>query len=76
MKLTIESTQRLATIDGVQVRVWQGSTERGVKVHCFIALIGIDSEDDSSEFETELQEQPAVMADAELPHHLSKRRRA
>ena len=40
MKITIESTTRLVTVnaphseDGIQCRVWEGVTEHGIRVQC------------------------------------------
>lgn len=43
MKITIESTSKIVTlvINGVDVpgRIWQGQTEGGIPVHCFITRI-------------------------------------
>ena len=62
MKITIESTTKIVefvTPDGghLPVRVWEGATEGGVKVHCFIPRIGAKDNQDLSQFERELQEQ-------------------
>lgn len=48
MKITIESTSKIVTLkrdklsDGVQARIWEGETESGIKVHCFISRVAID----------------------------------
>jgi hypothetical protein len=69
MKITIESTTKVVVVDNVTCRVWEGETERGVKIHCFIprfvlrcsimAAERIFAKDDQdlSQFEAELQEQ-------------------
>lgn len=64
MKVTIESTTKITELDGVPARIWEGETESGIKVHCFITRIAIDKyEKRVDEFENELQEQkkPSVV---------------
>jgi hypothetical protein len=43
MKITIESTSKVVTleIDGafVPARIWEGRTETGIPVHCFVTRI-------------------------------------
>jgi hypothetical protein len=43
MKITIESTSKVVTlvVDGVEVsaRIWQGATDSGIPVQCFITCI-------------------------------------
>lgn len=34
MKMTIESTTRIVNASGIDCRVWEGKTERGVEVVC------------------------------------------
>ena len=67
MKITIESTTKIVTLNGIECRIWEGETERGVKIHCFIPLIAVRDQD-ISQFEQELLEQPApsVEIDARL----------
>ena len=57
MKITIESTTKIVMLDGIQCRVWEGHTERGVPVHCFIPRIAVARDADTSQFEEELREQ-------------------
>ena len=64
MKITIESTSKVVTLklgaysDGVPARIWEGETESGIKVHCFITRIAIaKGETRASEFKMELLEQ-------------------
>jgi len=79
MKLTIESTTKIVIIkpsplaDGVPARVWEGTRESGIKVHCYITRVAIpiDEQDRAEEFINELQEckPPSVEIDA-LPFRL------
>lgn len=39
MRITIESTSKIVSLDGIPCRIWEGETERGVPCHCFIPLI-------------------------------------
>jgi hypothetical protein len=55
MKITIESTLEVTTIDGVQVRKWKGTTEDGVPCFVFVHRIGVALEQDQSDFERELK---------------------
>jgi hypothetical protein len=56
MKITIESTSETVTIAGVPARIWQGQTESGIPVHCFVTRIAVAKDADTSQFERELQE--------------------
>ena len=56
MKMTIESTTKMVELNGVPARIWEGETESGIKVHCFITRIGVDLDSDQSQFQRELQE--------------------
>lgn len=64
MKLKLTSTTKVVEflIDGkpVPARIWEGQTESGIPVHCFITRIAptIPRDDPrQSEFQKELQEQ-------------------
>lgn len=59
MKMTIESTTQMVTADGIQCRVWEGQTERGVKVSVLVPRIAVKIGQDMKQFESELQEQRA-----------------
>lgn len=58
MRITIESTNTLTEIEGVQVRVWHGTTERGVPCIVFIHRLAVDKAEDAGQFEAELREMP------------------
>jgi hypothetical protein len=71
MKITIESTSKLVnfvTENGavVQARIWEGHTESGIPVHCFVTRLAptiprIDPR--QAEFQRELLEQSAPSAE-------------
>lgn len=63
MKITIESTTKLIKLDGVDCRIWEGQTESGVKVHCFIPRIAAKDDQDLSQFARELEQQRAPSAE-------------
>lgn len=57
MKITIKSTNKIVELNGVPARVWEGQTESGIKVHCFVTRIDIDHDElRAYEFEKELHE--------------------
>jgi hypothetical protein len=68
MKITMESTTQLVEIDNaqrrpaLQCRVWEGVTERGVKVQVLVTRIAVNKDDDIAQFEEELLEQAAPTA--------------
>lgn len=53
MKITIESTPDLTTIDGVEVRRWNGTTEAGTPCMVFVRRIAV-LDGRQGEFEREL----------------------
>lgn len=59
MKITIESTTKIVQLDGVPARIWEGATESGIPVHCYVTRIAVARDQDASQFERELQEQKA-----------------
>lgn len=58
MKIELHSTAQIVELDGVQCRVWEGKTGRGVPVTAFIARVAVERAHDASEFEHELAETP------------------
>lgn len=72
MRMTIESTTRMVTINGarpeatpVQCRVWEGHTESGIPVVVLVPRIAVNNGNDTAEFERELLECKAPSADAD-----------
>jgi hypothetical protein len=57
MRIMIESTDALTTIDGVPVRLWEGTTEDGIPCKVFVHRIAVHNEQDASTFDVRLQEQ-------------------
>lgn len=63
MKITISPTTKIVIMkpaplaDGIPARVWEGETESGIKVRCFITRVAVDkNEPRIAEFENELKE--------------------
>jgi len=68
MKVTLESTSKVVSIstgyhEAMECRVWEGVTERGVKVQCLIPRIAVALGEDHAQFEAELKEQRAPSAE-------------
>jgi len=69
MKITIVSTSKLTTIEGVPCRVWEGVTDRGVPCHVFIHRLAVrDVGANCEDFDRELKEcYPAATEIVPLP---------
>jgi hypothetical protein len=65
MKITIENTTKRVTLNGLPARIWEGTTESGIPVHCFISRIGIAKDADATQFEKELEATRAPSPDIE-----------
>jgi hypothetical protein len=69
MKITIESTTKIVELKtdsgSVPARIWEGKTETGIPVHCYITRIAVIEKEDTSQFERELKEQRAPSPEAE-----------
>lgn len=56
MKVQMEATDKITTLDGVPVRLWEGTTEQGTKCKVFVHRIAVHKDVDCSQFEAELDE--------------------
>jgi hypothetical protein len=65
MTITISSTTKVVTLDGIECRIWEGETERGIQIHCFIPRIAVREGQDVSQFEAELQERRSPSPEVE-----------
>lgn len=68
MKIMIESTSKVVQLETspgrtVPARIWEGHTESGIPVHCYITRIACPEGADQSQFQRELQEQRVPSAD-------------
>jgi hypothetical protein len=70
MKITIESTSRLCSIElgamAIEARVWEGKTESGIPVVCLIPRIASPSSEHPTQFDAELRQckPPTAASDA------------
>ncbi len=57
MKIILENTTKEVELNGVPARLWEGETDTGIKVHCFITRIAIhnnERQDVVQQFQSEL----------------------
>ncbi len=68
MKITIESTDRIITLvadsGSVPARLWEGTTDSGIKVQVAVTRIAAESGENLEQFEKELLEQRAPTSDS------------
>ena len=57
MKLQIEATEYVTEIDGVPVRLWEGTTEAGIPCKVFVHRVAMRDDRDCAQFDRELSEQ-------------------
>lgn len=71
MKITIENTEKIVTLNGVPARIWEGETQSGIRCHAYITRIAVAEDQDQEQFERELKEQKAPSAEiAAIPLRL------
>ena len=56
MKIIIENTEKIVELNGIPARIWEGKTDSGISVHCFITRIACDKNADLTQFQKELNE--------------------
>jgi hypothetical protein len=62
MKLIIHSTSKIVELQpqggagAVPARIWEGETDTGIKVHCYITRVAVSKDQDHTQFEAELRE--------------------
>ena len=57
MEIQITATEKITTMDGVPVRLWEGVTADGTACKVFVHRIAVHKDEDASQFEKELAEQ-------------------
>jgi hypothetical protein len=59
MKIIIENTSKIVDLNGVPARIWEGETESGVPVTCFVTRIIPRTHDEAvnAQFAAELREE-------------------
>jgi hypothetical protein len=56
VKITVTSTSKIVQFNGLPARIWEGHTDSGIPVHCYITRIAAPNDGrDLSQFERELQ---------------------
>lgn len=69
MKITIESTTKVVHLrlesGTCPARIWEGKSEAGIPVICFVTRIAVKNGQDTSQFEKELAEQKPPSAEAD-----------
>lgn len=56
MQMTLNSTDRIVTFNGVPARIWEGKSAGGVEVICFVTRVAVLDDADTSELDRELQQ--------------------
>jgi hypothetical protein len=56
MKITIEATNQLTSIEGVPVQLWHGVTEAGTRCEVFVHRIAVHKSENAEQFDRELAE--------------------
>lgn len=62
MIIHVHNTSEITVLDGVECRIWEGTTDGGVEVVAFIPRLVTRRDQDASELEAELVEKPAPRA--------------
>jgi hypothetical protein len=72
MTITIHNTTKMVELNGVPARIWEGHTDSGIEVHCFVTFIAAHEEADATQFRAELEEQrpPSAIVDQVYPLHM------
>lgn len=63
MTITITSTEKVVELNGIKARIWEGTTDSGTKVHCFVTRIACHKDSNLQQFQEELQQQVAPSAE-------------
>ena len=62
MKILMESTEHVVTVDGVECRVWNAVTENNTQCFVFVHRIAVAKDEDAAEF-SELRERVGHLGD-------------
>jgi hypothetical protein len=54
MKVRLESTTKVVTVDGVEARVWEGETDSGIPIAALITRIAVEEGQPQGQFLAEL----------------------
>jgi len=64
MKATVESTIKKVNLNGLETRIWEGHTDKGVPFVMFVALVRVECTADDREFERDLTQHKAPSPEA------------
>jgi len=64
VKITIEPTPQIITIEGHECRRWLGITDQGIRCDVFVRRLCVGRDQDCEAFERELREMPQPTAPA------------
>lgn len=53
MEITIRSTNGFVDVNGTSCRIWEGKTEDGIIIKCYIARVAVPVSEDQQKFENE-----------------------
>ena len=68
MKVQLESTDKIVTLNGVPARIWEGHTSGGIACHAYVTRIAVADSLDCSEFERDLeQHRPPTVEGRAIP---------
>ena len=70
MKMQVESTHKIVNVDGVPMRLWEGTTEEGIVICALIAQVVVDPSD-ITDLDREYQNHKTP--DTEIASHLMGR---
>jgi hypothetical protein len=56
MELMLTSTTKIVQVNGVPARIWEGVSAAGIPCHAYITRVAVANEEDTRQFEEELQE--------------------
>ena len=78
MKIQMEPTENVVSIDGVECRIWNAVTDSNVQCFVFVHRIGVRNDSDLGAFEQALAERPdpealRLIDDATQPSHYRER---
>lgn len=65
MEIQLRSTDMVETVNGMECRIWHGTTAAGVPIIAFVARIGVEIDNDLAEFFAELKETRAPTIDSD-----------
>lgn len=55
MDIQLHNTTKIVFLNGVPARIWEGMTSSGIPVFAYITRIGVEKNENLTEFEIELE---------------------